>query len=257
MASIRQIIDSVMDQSRLEGVQEVWNTLARTDPLWAILSFPDKKGCKWDAEEFFREGRAEVDDVMGVLTATGYPVPNDKALDFGCGVGRLTQNLAGYFRSVVGVDISSDMLALARQFNRHGASVEYVHNSVDNLALFGNGTFDFLYARNVRGLTLNNVRFEVSGADLRPAVVFDHVEDAAVNGLSVEADPAAESVARFIDSRDVLLNAVRVIKPGPVFLRVEGAESNGIMIDGGDISKSGSPVSLGAGAAESSVKLRT
>ena len=68
-----------------------------------------------------------------------------------------------------------------------------------------------LYARNVRGLTLNNVRFEVSGAELRPAVVFDHVEDAAVNGLSLEADPGAESVARFIDSRDVLLNAVRVI----------------------------------------------
>jgi hypothetical protein len=73
----------------------------------------------------------------------------------------------------------------------------------------------------------------------------------------VEADPGAESVARFIDSRDVLLNAVRVIKPGSVFLRVEGPESHGITIDGGDLSKSGSPVSVGAGAVESSVKLRT
>ena len=114
-----------------------------------------------------------------------------------------------------------------------------------------------LYARNVRGLTLNNVRLEVSGAELRPAVVFDRVEDAAVNGLSVEADTGAESVARFIDSRDVLLNAVRVIEPGPVFLRVEGAESHTITIDGGDISKSVNPVSVGAGAAETSVKVRT
>src|SRR5581483_9499395 len=43
-----------------------------------------------------------------------------------------------------------------------------------------------LYARNVRGLTLHNVRFEMADADLRPAVVFDHVTDAAVNGMSVQ-----------------------------------------------------------------------
>jgi hypothetical protein len=113
-----------------------------------------------------------------------------------------------------------------------------------------------LYARNVRGLTLNNVRFEAAGAELRPAVVFDHVEDAAVNGLSVAADPQAESVARFIDSGDVLLSAIRVTAPGPVFLRVEGARSHGITIDGGDLSKAASPVSVGAGAALSSVKVR-
>ena len=113
-----------------------------------------------------------------------------------------------------------------------------------------------LYARNVRGLTLNNVRFQVAGAELRPAVVFDHVEDAAVNGLSLQADPQAESVARLIDSRDVLLSATRVTTPGPVFLRVEGAASQGITIDGGDLSKSSSPVSVGAGAVESCVKVR-
>jgi Glycosyl hydrolases family 28 len=114
-----------------------------------------------------------------------------------------------------------------------------------------------LYARNVRGLTLNNVRFDVAGAELRPAVVFDHVEDAAVNGLSVRADPKAESVARFIDSRDVLLSATRLLAPGPVFLRVEGEASQGITIDGGDLSKAASPVSVGAGAAAASVRVRT
>jgi polygalacturonase len=113
-----------------------------------------------------------------------------------------------------------------------------------------------LYARNVRGLTLNNVRFEAAGAELRPAMVFDHVEDAAVNGLTVQADPKAESIARFTDCRDVLLTATRVNKPGPVFLRVEGAASQGIAIDGGDLSKAASAVSVGAGAAESSVRRR-
>ena len=113
-----------------------------------------------------------------------------------------------------------------------------------------------MYARNVRGLTLNNVRFEAAGPELRPALVFDHVEDAAVNGMSVHADPKAESVARFIDSRDVLLTGTRVTKAGPVFLRVEGGSSRGITIDGGDLSKSAGTTSVGAGAEAASVKVR-
>ena len=60
-----------------------------------------------------------------------------------------------------------------------------------------------LFARNVRGLTLKNVRFEMAAPDLRPALVFDHVADAAVNGFSVQGNSEAESVLRFISCQDV------------------------------------------------------
>ena len=113
-----------------------------------------------------------------------------------------------------------------------------------------------LYARNVHALTLSNVRFEVSAPELRPAVVFDHVEDAAINGFSAQANPQAESLVRFIESRDVLLTAARVLSPASVFLQVEGAASQGITIDGGDLSKATTPVSLKADAPQKSVKLR-
>src|SRR3984957_655886 len=46
-----------------------------------------------------------------------------------------------------------------------------------------------MYARGVRGLTMNNVRFQVQEPDLRPAVVFDRIEDAAINGLNVQGNP--------------------------------------------------------------------
>ena len=68
-----------------------------------------------------------------------------------------------------------------------------------------------LYARNVHGITMQNMRFQVSTPDLRPALIFDHVEDAAINGFSVQANPQAESVVRFIDSRQTLFTAVRVL----------------------------------------------
>src|SRR5207248_7989898 len=113
-----------------------------------------------------------------------------------------------------------------------------------------------LYARNVRGLTLNNIRFEVESAEARPAVVFDHVNDAAVNGFSVQGTKEAESALRFVETRDVLLTASRVLAPTPLFLQVEGADSQAIIIDGGDISKAVNPLAFKAGAQKNSVKLR-
>jgi polygalacturonase len=112
-----------------------------------------------------------------------------------------------------------------------------------------------LYARHVRGLTLNNVRFNLASPDLRPAIVFDHVEDAAVNGLTVQGDAAAESTLRIGDSRDVLLSASRLATPAKVFLQVEG-RSECITIDGGDIAKAKTPLALQAGVPAQAVKLR-
>lgn len=111
-----------------------------------------------------------------------------------------------------------------------------------------------LFARGVRGLTLNNVRFEVVKPDLRPAVIFDHVSDAAVNGLSAQGNPEAESMLRFIATQDVLLTATRVLTPAAVFLRVEGQTSAGIKVDGGDLAKAATPVVYAAGAVAGSVK---
>ncbi|HTI09080.1 MAG TPA: glycosyl hydrolase family 28 protein [Puia sp.] len=113
-----------------------------------------------------------------------------------------------------------------------------------------------LYARNVKGLTLHNVRFSMAEPDYRPAVIFDQVEDAAVNGLSAQGYKGAESLLRFIESRDVLLSALRVLTPVSIFLQVEGAGSNNIKVDGGDLSKVETPLAFKAGADPKSVKLR-
>jgi hypothetical protein len=112
-----------------------------------------------------------------------------------------------------------------------------------------------MFARNVKGLTLQNVQFEMTTPDLRPAMVFDHVEDAALNGFSAQGQKESESLLRFIETRDVLMSATRVISPTAVFLQVEGAGSNGIKIDGGDLSKASTPLSFNNGAVKESVKL--
>jgi len=114
-----------------------------------------------------------------------------------------------------------------------------------------------LYARNVQGLTIANVRFQVSTPDLRPALIFDHVSDAAINGLSVQGNAQAESVLRFIDSKQTLLTAARVLTQSSTFLQLEGAGNEGIIIDGGDLSKASTPLVFKNGATEKAVKLRS
>jgi len=113
-----------------------------------------------------------------------------------------------------------------------------------------------LYARNARSITLENVRFEVSTPDLRPAVIFDHVEDAAIYGLNAMGNTAAESVLRFIDSKDALLTASRVLTPAAAFLQLDGEGNDGIIVEGGDLSKATSVVAFKNGATEKAVKLR-
>lgn len=138
-----------VEQEDLSGVGAVWETLAKEDPLWAILSHPEKLGRKWTPEEFFREGETEISALMATLDGFGYPFYRGLALDFGCGVGRLSQALAAYCQGVVGIDISENMLELARSFNRFGSRVEYIHNTTNSLKFLDNKTFDLVYSNLV------------------------------------------------------------------------------------------------------------
>jgi hypothetical protein len=113
-----------------------------------------------------------------------------------------------------------------------------------------------LFARKVRGLSLNNVRLEAEQPDLRPAIFLDHVSDAALNALSVQGDKRAKSTLRFAESADVLITAARLLTSADVFLEVEGAASQGIIVDGGDLSKADKPLVLAASAPNHSVRVR-
>lgn len=126
--------------------RDFWERHAQHDPLWAILSDPSKKGRKWDLPEFFETGAREISIVLYRLAEFDVAVDRGSALDFGCGVGRLTQALAGHFSQAVGVDISPTMIQLAEKLNRHPDRVRYVSNAREDLSIFDNDAFDFVYS---------------------------------------------------------------------------------------------------------------
>jgi SAM-dependent methyltransferase len=131
----------------LKELEKNWEGFARTDPLWAILSDPSRKGGKWTLEDFFDSGVSEISTVMRHLSSFGIsPRSEGCALDFGCGVGRLTQALAQYFACSVGVDISSTMIARARELNKSPQGCKFVVNTRSDLNQFEADQFDFIYS---------------------------------------------------------------------------------------------------------------
>lgn len=130
----------------IENLEKNWNAFANTDPLWSILTCPDKKGNKWQTDAFFEIGESEIREVMKYVEALNVNFRRRKALDFGCGVGRLTQPLSRYFDEVYGVDIAPSMIELARKYNRQGEKCKYYLNETNDLKLFPDNNFDFIYS---------------------------------------------------------------------------------------------------------------
>lgn len=114
--------------------------------MWAILSDPARKGRRWTPEEFFATGVAEIRGVMQSVDALGVPYSRAHALDFGCGVGRLSQALADHFDRVTGVDISATMVGYATRFNRFADRVRYICNPAPDLAVLPDAAVSFIYS---------------------------------------------------------------------------------------------------------------
>jgi ubiquinone/menaquinone biosynthesis C-methylase UbiE len=133
----------------LKTLQRTWDTFGKSDPMFAILYDLEKRRGKWDLQEFFESGCLEIQDIVDYLQTLAVSMPNETCLDFGCGMGRLTQAMAGHFGKSVGVDIAPSMIELAREHNTQGERCEFILNDVDNLEIFDDGSFDFVYSNKV------------------------------------------------------------------------------------------------------------
>lgn len=124
----------------------VWERLARRDPFWAVLAASEKEGNRWKIDEFFELGTREVEASLTRLSHHLPGLPRERALDFGCGVGRLTQGLGQHYRQVIGVDVAAQMIALANRHNRMPATVSFVHNPRADLQRFASDHFDLVFS---------------------------------------------------------------------------------------------------------------
>jgi SAM-dependent methyltransferase len=180
-----------------------WDEIGSLDPLWAILSAPEKRYGSWDVEEFLDTGRREIE---GVLERGGHwqlPVEHGKALDFGCGVGRLTRALAAHFDSALGVDLSEVMVRSARQLHRDATNPSFQALADAPLSGLRDHTFDFIYSN----LVLQHMRDH----RIIEATVVDFVRLLKTGGLLVFQLPSSIPLRRRVQVRPRLYTALRAV----------------------------------------------
>lgn len=134
--------DSVTDRD--------WEQFGATDPYYYVITHDEyRKGNLTEERkaEFFRTGRIYVEEILGVVHDRIDPSFRPKrALDFGCGVGRVCIPLAKHAEHVVGADVSESMLEEARRnCEREGAGNVSFVRSDDTLASV-DGSFDFIHS---------------------------------------------------------------------------------------------------------------
>jgi SAM-dependent methyltransferase len=148
---------------RFGRLRRHWDGLGKRDPFWAALTHPDKTAGGWEQDAFFQSGVDEIAAIVNRARVLGLQWSDRRALDFGCGPGRLTQALAARFQRADGLDISKAMLELARRLNRFGERCYYHLNTAPDLSLFGDAAFSFVYST----LTLQHMERRYSRTYIR------------------------------------------------------------------------------------------
>ncbi|HEX2232259.1 MAG TPA: class I SAM-dependent methyltransferase [Thermoleophilaceae bacterium] len=133
----------------MERLSREWDELARGDALWEVLSDPDRSDGRWQLDEFFASGEQEVGAALERARGLGRPERHERALDFGCGVGRLTRALSERFAECVGVDVSEQMVEQARKLNADRPGLQFAVNVAPDLGRFDSDSFDLVYSSKV------------------------------------------------------------------------------------------------------------
>ena len=187
-----------------------WEELALLDPFWAIATAPTKRFNRWEAEPFFARGHRQIARLMEDAEHLGYPRSRTKALDFGCGVGRYTRPLADHFEESVGVDVSEEMVAQARQLNREVANCQFVVNVSRDLRDFPDHEFDLVHSR----LVLQHISF----TDVTDIYIAELVRVLRPGGLLWFQLPSAIPRRYRLGLRRRVYRALRRVGIAPTFL---------------------------------------
>lgn len=116
-----------------EQMSESWDAKADKNAYHWV----DSTKKKWnDVEEYYARGKAETEHLL-IQNLSEHGLSEDDlstmtALDIGCGTGRLVRGMAPYFKQVIGIDISKEMLSRAKNDNKNLSNAQFLlGNGVD------------------------------------------------------------------------------------------------------------------------------
>jgi SAM-dependent methyltransferase len=177
-----------------DRMRESWDERARKDAFYYVET------AQWDGdvEAFYALGeeraRMLIDPVLGRLPR---PAGTCDALDLGCGVGRFSRALAARFKTVLGVDVSEEMVRQAGEQHPHDAFPNLRFEAGDGVSVpAADDSRDFVFSYEVfqhmpsEDVIQANLR-EVARVLRRDGAALLHVKTEAERGTAARLVPHA------------------------------------------------------------------
>jgi SAM-dependent methyltransferase len=132
-------------ERQLEKMRHDWDARARENARYYVNTATDR----WTDEEFFASGELTVQgeiltDMINICQ--GRDPKQMTVLEIGCGAGRVTRALAQVFGQVYAVDVSGEMIRLARHALEHQPNAFLFQNNGKDLTVLPEREFDFAFS---------------------------------------------------------------------------------------------------------------
>lgn len=174
-------------------------------------------------------------------------------------VGAMT---ASSITGIPGYPVSEISLRNIRITAKGGGGAELVSRTVPELEKTYPDAYMFkdlpaygLYCRHVLGLTLDEIELSVDRPDARPAVVLDEVGRARVRALRAMPPGEGEALLWLRSVRDCVVRALRPRAGTKAVVRLSGADTTGVHLEGNDFSQVETVVVADAEVAASALRM--
>jgi ubiquinone/menaquinone biosynthesis C-methylase UbiE len=139
--------NAAMDRADiLRKMQQDWDARARDNARYYVATAQTD----WTDDDFFASGeRAVAGDILTDMTniCQGKDPKQMRVLEIGCGAGRITRALSNLFGEVHAVDVSGEMVRLARAALADRPNAFIYQNNGEDLTVIPSGLeFDFAYS---------------------------------------------------------------------------------------------------------------
>ena len=128
---------------KTESMRRDWDARATKDAFYYIATWRKD----WDVSGFFKSGEDDYQRLVApVLDRFGFAPQGKRALELGCGAGRMTSAFVSQFAHVTAVDISAEMLERAKQLLPDVKNVVWKHSNGKDLSETKDESIDFLFS---------------------------------------------------------------------------------------------------------------
>lgn len=129
--------------NKTEYMRRDWDARAAKDAFYYIASWRKD----WDASAFFKSGDDDYQHLVApILERFGFAPGGKRALELGCGAGRMTRAFTSHFGHVTAVDISAEMLGRAKQLLPGVENIALKHSNGQDLGDTEADSIDFVFS---------------------------------------------------------------------------------------------------------------